>query len=186
MNEKYFITGVLLTVLVTSALMPLTGTKINEPQGITYHSSVCKVVTRADGRIENLGCNHNVVNNGGLNFIRDCVGNGLCGAPTAFRQMAIANCTTTPAAAHTVLCNAANNEWTTCGLANATSTYYQFGTGAWNVSYQWTSSCDTAYVNATGLYNATQAGTLLASNTFTSVTLMNGDKLNVTWGIWVA
>jgi len=186
MNEKSFMLGALLTILVVAVLIPVTGVKINEPEGIKYHSSVCKVVTRADGRIEDLGCNHNVVNNGGLNFIKECLGNGGCGTPTAFKQMAVANCTTTPAAAHTVLCNAASNEWITCGLNNATATYVTAGTGAWNETYQWTSSCDTVYVNATGLYNATTAGTLLASNTFTTVTLMNGDKLNVTWGIWVA
>ena len=56
------------------------------------------------------------------------------------------------------------------------------------MTYQWTSTCDNAYVNGTGLYNSTAADKILFAETnFTSsVTLMNGDKLNVTWGLAVS
>jgi hypothetical protein len=182
MRKEYLIAFAILALSVAVLTVPIS--KVDETQGIMYHSQVC--IYKNNELVE---CSHNIVNNGGLNFIRDCIGNGVCGVPTAFKQLAIANCTVTPAAAHTVLCNAANNEWTTCGLANATGTYYNYGTGAWNVSYQWTvTGCGTTpniYVNGTGLYNATNSGTLFASNTFTTVTLQDADKLNVTWGIWV-
>ncbi|MEK6910071.1 MAG: hypothetical protein AABW61_03285, partial [Candidatus Aenigmatarchaeota archaeon] len=57
-------------VLSNFSIMPST-TLSSESEGttITYHSAVCKVVTRTDGTTEDLGCSPNLFNREGMTFI---------------------------------------------------------------------------------------------------------------------
>jgi hypothetical protein len=115
----------------------------------------------------------------GKDLVKTALGTG---SATPITKIAVANNTVAQSAADTSL----QGEWTTCGLAAATGTYVSAGTGAWNITYQWTSTCDNVIVNATGLYNATGTNQLFAETTFTTVTLQTNDKLNVTWGLTVS
>lgn len=108
-------------------------------------------------------------------------------------NITLANCTATFALTDTRLCGGtAGNEYndTNCGMGpssgEAVMTPFPGTLGAWNLTKQWTSTCDSVIVNATGLYNYTGANNnLIAEVNFTSVTLQTNDKLNVTWGIQV-
>jgi hypothetical protein len=120
-----------------------------------------------------IGCYHNLITNQGKDYIKqDMMGT----AAITLNKLAIANSTTAQSAANINL----QGEWTTCGLARATGTLTSIGTGNWSINYVWTSTCDNAIVNATGIYNETGTDVLFAETTFATTTLMNGDKINVT------
>ncbi|MEM3609575.1 MAG: hypothetical protein QXK49_01805 [Candidatus Aenigmatarchaeota archaeon] len=125
-------------------------------------------------------CKHNIITNKGKDLIKtDMMGTGA----VTLDQLAVANSTSAQSASDTDL----QGEWTTCGLARATGALTSIGTGNWSINYQWTSTCDNVYVNATGIYNTTASGNLFAETTWSpTTTLMNGDKLNVTYYTWVS
>jgi hypothetical protein len=126
-----------------------------------------------------IGCYHNLITNQGKNFIKqDMMGT----VAITLNKLAIANSTTAQSAADTSLAG----EWSTCGLARATGTLTDIGIGNWSINYVWTSTCDNAIVNATGIYNETGTTVLFAETTFPTTTLMNGDKINVTYYTWVS
>jgi hypothetical protein len=190
MNEKYIfgLVVVATTIFATiSIVSDVLVSSIGVPStSLTYNTAVCKVITRADGTVEDLGCSHNLVSDGGKDFLKECLGDGACGAPTAFTNMTIGNCTVSQTGAQTELCGGQDYSDGACGLgpSNPTDgpTYSSAGTGAWNITATWTSNCDNVIVNATALYNNTL---MFAQNNFTTVTLMSSDQINVTWGIWV-
>ena len=182
MNENYIFglvvvaTTIFATISMTSNLLTASGG--TSSTSLTYHTSVC--IYKND---ELIGpCSHNLVTDVGKEHLEQCLGAGACGAPTAFLNMSLANCTNGVQASDTTLCN--GQDYTACDLGPATGTYVSAGTGAWNVTYEWTanSGCSDLAVNATGLYNNTH---LFAENNFTEVTLQGSDRINVTWGIWV-
>lgn len=129
---------------------------------------------------ELITCKHNIITDRGKDLIKiDMMGTGA----VTLDKLAIANNTVAQSASDTNL----QGEWTTCGLSVATVTPTSVGTGNWSVSNQWTSTCDNAYVNATGVYNTTTSGNLFAETTWSpTTTLMNGDKLTVTYYMWVS
>lgn len=72
------------------------------------------------------------------------------------------------------------------GLSRAAGTYASTGDGVWTIIYQFTASDTHVDVQLTGLQWADAGdGNLLGADTFTPVTLNNGDKLTVTWTITV-
>jgi hypothetical protein len=184
MNEKYIFglvvvaTTIFATISMVSNLLVSAGGDTST--SLTYHTAVC---IYKNGEL--IGpCRHNLVSDGGKDFLKECLGTGACGAPTAFTNMTLANCTVSQAPGQTELCG--GQDWTSCGMGpddpTDGPTYSSAGTGAWNVSATWTSTCDNVIVNATALYNNTL---MFAQNNFTTVTLMSSDQINVTWGIWV-
>ena len=187
MKIRYLLLG-LIPILVISLAFSLFANipgQINS-DGIKYTGVACRQVIRADGTVEPQECVHNIVTTAGKNAIKDYV--GLSNAAKAnFSTLAVANCSLGQAVGDTDLCG--GERWTTCSVTIAgpdTGFPNSQGTGNWSTSHQWTSSCDTVYVNATGVYNSTAPGTMLAEANWTPVTtLMNGDKLNVTYYIWI-
>lgn len=185
MNDKYIFGLVVIatTLFATISIVSnvLVGSSPISGASLTYNTAVC---VYKNGELVG-PCSHNLVTNAGKEYLEQCLGASSCGA-NAFVTLAIANCTGGVDVADTVLCGAAGQAYTGCGLAAATGSYVSAGTGAWNVTYTWTadSGCSNLPVNATGLLNAT-SGTLLAENNFTSVVLEGLDQINVTWGIWV-
>ncbi|MFH1473843.1 MAG: hypothetical protein ABIE55_03015 [Candidatus Aenigmatarchaeota archaeon] len=179
MNDKYVFGLVVIatTIFATMSIVSdvLVGSSGAHSASLTYNTEVC-----IDVNGKRIGCSPNLVTNVGKEFLEGCLGQGGCGTPTAFTTLALANCTNGVAVGDTTLCN--GQVWSTCGLGQQAGTYVNFGIGQWNVTYTWTSSCDNAIVNATGMYNSTH---LFAENIFTSVTLQTNDQINVTWGIWV-
>jgi hypothetical protein len=179
MKKEYIVAMAILVLAMAFYLNPIEGSKSSDAT-INYHSSVCKVVTRADGTVEDLGCNPNIVTNAGLNHLKEFLGQGNAGSVNA-SIITVGN-GTAPVAGSTTL----NNEITDCGFGRRGPTYASIGTGNWSLTYTWTdASCNGLVVNTTGLFNASSGGTMFAGNSFTSVTLQSSDQLNVTWTIWV-
>ena len=187
-------------VLSNFSIMPST-TLSSESEGttITYHSAVCKVVTRTDGTTEDLGCSPNLFNREGMTFIASQVS----GANTSAQSIGIVNviavagkdtsppCITAQANSDDFLCG----EETLNGLGRAAATFVRLNNsgssnGNWSLSNEFTYTGGSAIdLNATGLFNTTTANQsfeiFFAQNTFTTATLNTNDKINITWFIWV-
>ncbi len=192
-------TNFLVTPSTTSATSGVEG------ETITYHSAVCKKVTRTDGRVDDFGCSKNLFTRAGMNYTRDQL-SGPSASVTdmnypgtgVIRVIGIANasgtqCLPGQGTTNTTLCG----ELTLCGLGRGAADAVRvngsspFGTaGNWSITREFTYSCGgTADINATGLFNSTTANdtreVFFAQNTFTTATLNQNDKINITWFIWV-
>lgn len=144
--------------------------------GINYRGYVC--VYKNNQLVE---CKHNILVTTGKQWIQDKLAGTSAGTATV---IAIGNGTTAQDVSDTDL---PGTRQTGCNLAWQTGTYGATGTaGAWNVTHEWTSACDNMGINETGLYNGTSSQILFAETTFSTVTLMTNDKLNVTWGLQVS
>lgn len=78
------------------------------------------------------------------------------------------------------------NEIVGSGLTRAAGTYQSTGDGVWTISHQFTANATSTDVQLTGLQWAVSGdNNLLGADTFTPVTLNDGDKLTVTWTITV-
>jgi hypothetical protein len=163
--------GTLISTSITPASMSSSAEKIGSP--IRYNANVC--IYKNGELVE---CTHNLITNAGKEMIENDLKNS---ATVTVNQIAIANNTVPQSPSDTAL----QGEWTTCGLSKATAGIIDNGIGNWSLTYQWTSTCDNSIVNATGIYDSV-SNTLFAETTFTTVTLQNGDKLNVTYTIWVS
>jgi len=118
---------------------------------------------------------HNLVTNVGLNYSRDCIGNGACGA--AFNYIAVGGNTSAQAITDTALAN----EFATCGLTRATGTFTNTGIGTWSLIKVFSVSGTCNNINSTGIFNASSTGTMLAEASFSNTNVINGDSLNITW-----
>ena len=183
MNKK-IIVGVLLVFLVAMYIIP--GFEVTSKDSgamISYHSEVCKYLKRAgETEWESIGCSPNTLTTAGANSIKDYL--GQAGA-AAYNAIAVAN--NTPAGNLAVGDTDLDNRTTCCGLTIATGSYAAVGgqNGNWTISKVFTATSIISEVNATGIFNATAPGTLLAYNAFVPVNLQTNDQLNVTWNIWV-
>jgi hypothetical protein len=174
MKEKIWLVAIPLALVAVALLVNLKAQQVMTSENLKYTGVAC--VYKNDQLI---GCYHNLITNRGKDLIKiDMMGTGA----VTLDQLALANNTVAQSASDTNL----QGEWTTCGLARVTGTLTSIGTGNWSISYQWTSTCDNAIVNATGIYNTTFSGNLFAETTFATTTLMNGDKINVTYYTWVS
>jgi len=168
-------------LLILGLSLSLTSnTPVSSTEGLKYNGMVCVGAT-LNGSYHDLGCTHNLITTAGKTLMQNVIGGQQVNMNAT--RIAVANSTAAQTAADTTL----QGEWTTCGLAKTPGTYATTGTaGAWNVTYQWTSTCDNVIVNATGLYNDTFTNQLFAETTFTSVTLQTNDRINVTWGLTIS
>jgi hypothetical protein len=162
--------------LIVLANMSATSPVTNSGEGISYHAYVC--VYKNSQLIE---CGHNLFTNLGKNMTRDLLGQGI-GAKITY--VGLANYTGSGMQASDT---SLTGEWGTCGLGRQEGTYSTTGTspGNWTIEKTFTSTCNNAIVNATGLFNSSTGSTLFAEDTFTSTTLQNGDSITVRWYIWV-
>ncbi len=156
---------------------------------LEYNSMMC-VSTTGDfeGKINPVGvyelveCSHNVLYGTGMNETRDYLGGGL-GAGDAFDWIelgdaALAVGVPTLAKAEAYTAHAADGLSTTAGTYGPNAQ-----PGNWTIYHEFTSTAVNQLTNISRLQNA--GGDDLAGNTFALVNLSNGDKLNVTWDIWV-
>jgi len=179
MNEKnIFVLILVISAFVAGFSISQGYTVTGSAAGIKYNSQVCVYKNN-----EIVDCSPNLITNIGKEHIDMFLGNGSAGS-VATDYLALSNTSTVLAVTDTTLPGEIANE---CTLGRQQGTYHNFGTGSWNITYQWTlaAGCSNHVVNATGIFNATTSGTLFAENTFTDVTLEGNDQLNVTWGIWV-
>ena len=187
MNKKFVIATILIAFMAVAIYSSTMLQASEDSSNIAIHSSVCIYKNN-----ELIGsCTHNAMMNAGLNWTRDLIGNA--GTSGSVKNIALGNTTT----AETITLTSIPGQINDCSLAPAASTYAVVGSsiGNFSVTYEWTSSCNNEVVNTTALYNISAPGssctstncTMFAGKNFaSSVTLQSGDKLNVTWYVWVA
>jgi hypothetical protein len=185
MNKNFVIAAILIAFLsVTIYSFPMN--TIEDNSQLAFHSSVCVYKNS-----ELIGpCSHNTMMNTGLNWTIATISQ-VAVASGNMSIIALGNLTSAETATLTFINNTASNQAIAdCGMAPAAGTVAWVGTGNISITKEWTdASCNNLVVNTTALYNQTANGTALTmfagKNFASSVTLQNGDKLNVTWYVWV-
>jgi len=181
--NKNFVILALLIALVTVVIysFPVIQTAKDSSQ-LALHSSVCIYKNNE----LTAPCSHNTMTNASLNATRDCLGSAACSA-AAFNYIAVGNTST----AESAVLAALPGEIADSGLTRAAGTYGLIpqSIGNWSITKEFTASAGVTnlVVNTTALLNASSNGVMFAGKNFTSsVTLQGGDKLNVTWYVWVS
>jgi hypothetical protein len=166
-----------MAVLLLGVIAPgtaLLGTTTTDSVG--PHGYVVVSVTR-DGQEIYHSEDHNLITSAGKDFIAAQVG-GAGGTATA-QYIALTNTAITPAAGDTSL----SGEISTNGLGRALGTYaHTAGTNTFTISKTFTATGSQS-AQAAGLFTASSSGTMMAENTFTSVSLAANDQLTITWTI---
>jgi len=182
-NFKKFILPVFALVLLVSVLAfsMNSNQSTDDSISITYHSNVCKQVTRADGTIEEPDCGHNLLYTSGKELIETYLGD-TGGSSDEVDQISLCDaavgCETPVVGASETFSVLADR-----GLEETTGTYASVGDGNWTISNTFTATGSVS-TNVTRLQNT--AGTNFAGNEFTLVSLESGDQLSITWNIWVS
>lgn len=160
------------------------------------HGYVVVSAKHADGSEFYHEESHNLITTAGKDFISAQVGGG--GSTTTAQWIGLSTDTKAPAAADTCISTTdggtTSAEITTNGLSRAQGTYaHTAGTNTFTVTKTFTATATNTNVQKAGLFSANVGGantctggddgTMLAENTFTSVTLANGDQLTITWTI---
>lgn len=121
---------------------------------------------------------HNLRTNAGSDAQSSQMGNTSTQAASC-NYIALSNDATAPSASDTTLAS----EIATNGLSRAQGTYaHTSGTASFTIQKVF-SATGTQASQKTGLFNASSSGTLCFENTYTQVTVNNGDTLTVTWTI---
>jgi hypothetical protein len=189
MDRFKHIIPILLVVLVggflAGQLISIETPGINTVSGVgaVHEGYACVKVIRKDGNIEDFGCKHNQFMSEGKLFIADQIDTTTADTDS-INVMFLGNGTSwgEEQTNHT-------GEIFDCSLAAASIDWVDSpaGTGNLSATYTWTSGCD-LIVNTTGLNcsacSSTEAEFFAGNNFSTSVSLSNGDQLNVTWHVW--
>jgi hypothetical protein len=142
------------------------------------HGYVVVTVTR-DGNEIYRHEEHNLITNAGKDFISAQIGSTAPGSNGA-NYIALTTTSLNLAASDTTLAG----EITSGGLARAQGTYaHTNGQNTFTVTKTFTASQAFTNVQGAGLFTASSTGTMMAENTFTSVSLANNDQLTITWTI---
>ena len=170
-----------LVLMAVFALSPTAQDKVYQLlEAPRYHAMVHVTVDRPGVGTIYTYQGHNVLTNNGKNFIEQELGDSASATTEVANALALGN-GSTPTATSTSL----DSEITDCGLAKATGTYADDGTGQWNITKTYTSTCDNEVVNTTALYTSSTS-TMFAGDAFSSsVTLQSGDQITVTWNIQI-
>ena len=124
---------------------------------------------------------HNLITNAGLDFISAQIGSTSTGSNGA-NYIALSSDSTAPAATDTTL----TGEISGSGLDRAQGTYsHTAGTNTFTVQEVFNASGTVSAIQKTGLFTASSGGTMMAENTFSSVNVISGDQLTVTWTITI-
>jgi len=123
----------------------------------------------------------NLITNAGLDFISAQIGSTSTGTNGA-NYIALSSDATAPAVTDTTL----TGEISGNGLDRAQGTYaHTVGTNTFTVQEVFTATGTVSAIQKTGLFTASSGGTMMAENTFSSVNLISGDQLTVTWTITI-
>ena len=122
---------------------------------------------------------HNLLTNGGRDFIHAQAYTNVAAGTQGSRCIAVSTDAGAPAAGDTTL----TGEISTNGLqrANATTNTHSAGTNTSTLGITFTASGTHTSVQKSALFNATSSGIMTHENTFTPVTLASADSLQVTW-----
>jgi hypothetical protein len=149
------------------------------------HGYVVVTVTR-DGQEIYRNEEHNLITNAGKDFISAQIGSSVAAggsAPgsTGANFIALSSDTTAPAATDTTLTGEVTD---VNGLARAQGTYsHTAGQATFTISKTFSATGTYTNVQKAGLFTASSSGTMMAENTFSPVSLANGDQLTITWTI---
>lgn len=153
------------------------GTRLNDNNIIHGYVTVVKNAGKPDE--ETLCKNkHNLLTNAGRDYFHaQCYTNTSAGGKGC-NFVALSEDTNGASASHTAVAN----EITTGGLARAVSSpAHTGGTNTTTLTKTFTASATFTAVQLSGILNASSGGTLGNEATFTSVALVSGDTLAVTW-----
>jgi hypothetical protein len=179
--------GILLAAPVAMAALLLglvaPGTALLGTQATTDsvgpHGYVVVTVTR-DGNEIYRNEDHNLITNAGKDFIAAQIGQTTGIGSNGANFIALSTNTAAPAAGDTTLAG----EITTGGLGRSQGAYaHTNGQATYTITKQFSATATHTAVQKAGLFNATSSGTMMAENTFSPVTLQNGDQLTITWTI---
>ena len=122
---------------------------------------------------------HNLLTNGGRDFIHSQAYRNTSAGTEGSRYIAVSTDAGAPAAGDTTL----TGEISTNGLqrAAATTNTHSAGTNTSVLGITYTASNTHTSVQKSALFNQSSTGTLTHENTFTPVTLQANDQLQVTW-----
>ncbi|MEM3386904.1 MAG: hypothetical protein QXN08_04445 [Nitrososphaerales archaeon] len=135
-----------------------------------------------DGQVIYYHEGHNVITNAGKDGIAKQIGSTSPHTNGA-NWIALSTNNGTPDATWTSI----PDEITSGGLERAQGTYsHTNGTNTFQVQKTFTATATHTGVRMAGLFFGPNGGTLLAANTFSSVNLISGDQLTVTWTITIS
>jgi hypothetical protein len=155
-----------------------------------HHNLLAKVFLGRRSRVDVVACandpatlfyqysTHNLRTTAGGDWQASVMGN-TAAPPATCNYIALTNDAGAPAAGDTTLAS----EIAVSGLSRAQGTYaHTGGTASFTVQKVFSATGTQASQKA-GLLNASSSGTLCFENTYTAVTVNNGDTLTVTWTI---
>lgn len=122
---------------------------------------------------------HNLLTNGGRDFIHAQAYRNTSAGTEGSRYIAVTSDSGAPAAGDTTLAS----EITTNGLgrAAATTNTHTNGTNTSVLGITFTASGTHTNVQKSGLFNQASTGTMTHENTFTPVSLATNDQLQISW-----
>ena len=164
----------------------VSGTQVKDGLGV---AGWVKVQVVRDGKIVYFSEGHNLIVDQGKDIIVKQVAGGNNATvkynPNGTIFIALTTTAITPAAGDTTL----SGEITTGGLARAAGTLgHTNGTSTFTIRKTFTASGSFTGVQSAGLFNQPTSSTsgMLAENTFSSVNLISGDQITITWTITIA
>jgi hypothetical protein len=168
--------ALLLVLVAPESTLP--GSRVTS-DSIGPHGKVTVSVLR-DGQEIYYHEGHNLITNAGKDFIAQQIGGSSGLATNGANYIALSSNTDAPAAGDTTLAG----EITTGGLARSQGDYaHTNGQNTFTVTETFTASATHSNIQKAGLFTASSGGTMVAENTFSSVTLADGDQLTITWTI---
>ena len=124
---------------------------------------------------------HNLITDAGKDFISAQIGSASASANGA-NYIALSSDSTAPAATDTVLAGEISGN----GLDRSQGSYsHTLGTNTVTVTEVFSATGAANNIQKAGLFTAASGGTMLAENTFSSVNLISGDQLTITWTITI-
>lgn len=136
-------------------------------------------ISRADGRVEDLGIAENLRTTVGADWQADVMGNAT--QPVSARWIALTTNATAPAAGDTTLAT----EISTGGLTRAVGAYtHTASTASYKITNTFTASATHTAVAKAGLFTAITGGTLAFTTLLSSTaTLAINDTLTIEWTV---
>lgn len=124
---------------------------------------------------------HNLITDSGKDFISAQIGS-TSAAANGGNYIALSSDSAAPATSDTTLAGEISGN----GLDRSQGTYsHTAGTNTFTVTSIFNATGSASNVQKAGLFTAASGGTLVAENTFSSVNLISGDQLTITWTITI-
>jgi hypothetical protein len=158
-------------------------------EGVSIGPNMVEVKVIRDGVVIYREINHNLKTTGGIDAIASQMANTSTQAASG-NYLALSTDAGAPAAGDcasgSTTCTL-TGEVSTSGLQRAQAAYtHTNGQATYTLTKTWTASGTVSNVQKAGVFNAASSGTMIFENTFTPVTLNNGDQIQLTWTITIS